>query len=268
MPDFICPLDCLHSLLLENIRCIRIHIVSQNRLYVISYASYLIFRRNEILGTCTDCVETMTVVDNSTELTRKAVLQMFRDPNILDGNIVIAVLAVLICLYLVSQVLAILSICGLFLTKAKKPKKSKKKKTRRFKVGQKVVVSIGDHYSTGMIHARNENSTWHIVFSNRDVNELKADIKATSTVAGLLDLSKQISNVTSAEIKKCCSKRRKALAIKNLLLERLQQHEVVADHIHRSRSHGVLKKLKFKLPKSYELLQCLKKYYKKYRFCI
>ena len=235
---------------------------------MISYVSYLIFRRVEINQALRD-TETMRVVDNGTELSRKAVLQMFRDPNILPSEIVIAVFAVLICLYLVSQVVAILSICGFLF---KKNTKNKKQKTHRYKLGQNVVVSVrglkSNHYCAGIIHARNENCTWHIVFSNRDVNELEADIKASSTVAELLELSKQISNVTKKEIQARCSKRKKVLAIKTLLRERLQQHEVAANHVHHSRSLGAYKRLQLKLPKFFRLLKLVKKFYKKFRFYI
>ena len=231
-----------------------------------SYLSYLIYRRVEILQQLSSCKSPTipncfegTVADTHEDLSRKAVLRMFRDdPNILDSKVSIGVFAVLLFMYVATQGFSILTMCGFFMEKIEEDDQNK----HHYEHGEAVVVCIGDRYCKGMIHAQNENDTWHVIFSNRNVDELEAGIEASSSVAELVDLSKQITNVTSSEIEACDAD---VTALKTLLRKRLQTREVAAEHVQAISSLGMYNKIQMKFPTPVKLLNIFKKLYRTYR---
>ena len=231
-----------------------------------SYVSYLIVRRVEIfesLGNCenNNCTE-INVEDSKEDLTHKAVLRMFRDdPDILDNNVVIGVFSALLFFYVVAEVFSILTMLGFFMKKSGKKEKMKEEK-HTCKRGENVAVRIEGRYCKGIIHAQNANDTLHVVFSDRNVDELEAGIEASGSVTELVDLSKQITNVTSSEIKACNAD---LTRLKNLLYKRLQIRELAADKVEAISDLGMYKKMQLKFPVPFEVLKTIMKLYKTYR---
>ena len=231
-----------------------------------SYLSYLIYRRVEILQQLSSCKSPTipncfegTVADTHEDLSRKAVLRMFRDdPNILDSKVSIGVFAVLLFMYVATQGFSILTMCGFFMEKIEEDDENK----HHYEHGEAVVVCIGDRNCKGIIHAQNENDTWHVIFSNRNVDELEAGIEASGSVTELVDLSKQITNVTSSEIKACNAD---FTRLKNLLYKRLQIRELAADKVEAISDLGMYKKMQLKFPVPFKVLKTIMKLYKTYR---
>ena len=252
---------------LNDSTCIYPSFENQNRLYVMTYLSYLILRRMNILEQLSYCDDSnddcdsmveVTVADGTHNLTQKAVLRMFRDhPNMLDSSVVIGVFAALIFLYIVAEGFSILTVSGVFVTKS-----GEKAQKKRQEVGQEVVVCIDNRNCRGIIHAQNENDTWHVIFSNLDVDELEARIGASNSVKDLVDLSKQITNVTSSEIEACDAD---VASLKNLLHTSLQSRDVAAEHVQSISSLGMYEKMQMEFPALFKVFNKILKLYKTYR---
>lgn len=227
------------------------------RIYVLSYLSFLIFRRVEILKDLDSGAYRgrLTVADNATEITRKAILYMFEDPGILDGKIVIGFFSAVLCLGTMAQLIAILKISGCFLKKRKHS--TERHKTHHFKRSQKVIVNIHGRYAVGIVQAHNaESDTVHIVFSDRDADKIESDIEISSTVEDLVAISEHISCVSSAQIK---AHGTNVTALKKLLREQLQNRSVRADHVHPSLGIGLFKKLQLRFSKLFKVIERARK---------